>query len=291
MPLASRVSAWHTPAGYKGPVEVEELLAGWEPEAAVALLDASGAQATVRRWGPTDRVVPLASVTKPLVALGCWIAVEERVWDLDDPAGPDGSTLRHLLAHASGLPMEGADPISAPGTRRIYSNTGFDVLAAELEQRSGMTWQQYVTEAVVEPLGMASTRLGASAAKDAESNVEDLLRFLGELAAPTLLHDSTVDTATDVHFPELDGVVPGFGQQRPCPWGLGVEIKGAKHPHWTPTGASAGTFGHFGAAGTFVWFDPVRRVGAVGLGARAFGPWAADLWPVLGDALLGLGGA
>ncbi len=270
-------------------MEIDDLLEQWEPGAAVALFDASDPSPTVRRWGPTDRVVPLASVTKPLVALGCWIAAEEGVWDWADPAGPEGATVRHLLAHASGLPMEGDEPIAAPGARRIYSNTGFDRLAAELERRSGIGWQQYVTEAVLQPLGMASTRFGDSAAKDAESHVEDLLRFVGELAAPTLLHPSTLATAVEVHFPELDGVVPGFGQQRPCPWGLGVEIKGAKHPHWTPTGASARTFGHFGAAGTFLWFDPDRRVGAIGLGARAFGPWAADLWPLLGDALLRLG--
>jgi CubicO group peptidase (beta-lactamase class C family) len=265
---------------------VAELLGAWSPDAALARLDASGAEMAVERWGPTDLPVPLASVTKPVVALACWIALEEGSWSLTEPAGPAGSTVEHLLCHASGLPFDGADPIAAPGVRRIYSNTGFEQLTDHLEARTGIPWARYVTDAVLEPLGMADTRLGPSSAKDATSTVEDLLRLVGELAAPRLVHPPTLSDATTPHLADLDGVVPGFGTQRPCPWGLGVEIKGTKQPHWTPTRASVRTFGHFGAAGTFVWFDPDSRLGAVGLGTRDFGPWAADLWPVLGDALL-----
>ena len=54
--------------------------------------------------------------------------------DLDEPAGPPGATVRHLLAHASGLPFEGAAPIARPGTRRIYSNEAFRVLAERLSR-------------------------------------------------------------------------------------------------------------------------------------------------------------
>jgi CubicO group peptidase (beta-lactamase class C family) len=48
-----------------------------------------------------------ASVTKPVAALAVMVAVEEGVVDLDEAAGPPGSTVRHLLAHASGLPFDG----------------------------------------------------------------------------------------------------------------------------------------------------------------------------------------
>ena len=51
--------------------------------------------------------VRLASVSKPVTALATLVAAEEGVVDLDEPAGPPGSTVRHLLAHASGLPFEG----------------------------------------------------------------------------------------------------------------------------------------------------------------------------------------
>ena len=52
--------------------------------------------------GDVHRVFELASVTKPIVAYGVLVAVEEGVFDLDTPLGPAGSTVRHLLAHASG---------------------------------------------------------------------------------------------------------------------------------------------------------------------------------------------
>ncbi len=57
----------------------------------------------VRTLGDTSRVYSIASVTKPVVAYGIMLAVEEGAVELDQPAGPSGSTLRHLLAHASGV--------------------------------------------------------------------------------------------------------------------------------------------------------------------------------------------
>src|SRR5690606_16965704 len=50
--------------------------------------------------GDESRVYRLASVTKPLVAVAALLAVEEEAITLDEPAGPEGSTVRHLLAHA-----------------------------------------------------------------------------------------------------------------------------------------------------------------------------------------------
>src|SRR5438876_3875333 len=79
--------------------------------------------------GPRDRVFRWASVTKLVTALAALVAAEEGVIDLDEPAGPEGSTVRHLLAHASGLPFEEGPPLSRPGVRRIYSNAGFEALA------------------------------------------------------------------------------------------------------------------------------------------------------------------
>ena len=79
--------------------------------------------------GDTERVFELASVTKPMVARAAQVAIEEGVVDLDTPAGPPGSTIRHLLAHASGLAMHSDRVLAKPGTRRMYSNYGFTVLA------------------------------------------------------------------------------------------------------------------------------------------------------------------
>ena len=45
----------------------------------------------------------------------------------------------------------------------------------------------------------------------------------------------------------------------PNDWGLGVELRDAKSPHWTGTRNSSRTFGHFGGSGTFLWVDPEAR--------------------------------
>ena len=88
------------------------------------------------------------------------VAVEEGTIGLDDPVGQPGCTLRHLLAHAGGYPTNGGDPITKPGRRRIYSNSGIELAAAAIEQRSGMPFATYLTDAVLAPLGMTSTRAG-----------------------------------------------------------------------------------------------------------------------------------
>lgn len=262
-----------------------DAVAGWPVgTAAVGVVGPSGVLA---RTGPSERSFRLASVTKLLTALATLVAVEEQTLGLDDPAGPRGATVRHLLAHASGLPFEGAEPVSAPGTRRIYSNTGFEVLAATVSERAGVDFEEYVREAVLGPVAMEGTTLaGSAAAGTTESSLSDLLALAAELLAPTIVAPSTLDAATEVAFPGLDGVLPGFGRQSPNDWGLGLEVRGTKSPHWTGTRNSSATFGHFGAAGTFVWVDPAVRLACVGLTDREFGPWAVQAWPRLADAVL-----
>ncbi len=250
---------------------------------AVGATDAAG---TLAVSGPTDRVLPLASVTKLLVSMACWVALEEETLHLDEPAGPPGSTVRHLLAHASGLAPDDARVLAAPGTRRIYSNAGFEVLAAHLEAASGLTVATYLTEAVLDPLGCRDLRLEGSPAHAGRGTVHDLLTIGRELLAPRLVHHSTWRAATAPQFPDLAGVLPGFGHHDPNPWGLGVEVRGEKTPHWTGRRNSPATFGHFGRSGSFLWVDPVAGLAVAGLGDLPFGPWAAIAWPQLSDAVL-----
>jgi CubicO group peptidase (beta-lactamase class C family) len=253
-----------------------DALASWPVErVAAAVVDRDGG---VDTKGDTAWRTRIASVTKPLVALACLVAVEEGTLDLEAPAGPPGSTVRHLVAHASGLPFEGTAPVSPPGRRRIYSNAGFDVLGDTLAAAAGMSAATYFREAVAEPLGMGRTELRGSAAKDAWSTVADLVRFVAELLAPTLVAPATLAEATSEQFPGLAGVVPGLGSFDRNPWGLGFEIKGAKSPHWMAPDGSPRTFGHFGGAGTFLWVDPDAGVAAVVLTNREFGDWAPPLW-------------
>lgn len=276
-------------------MEALRQVADWPvPHAAVVVLARSGAPAGdqgggVRRVGATGDTgarFRLASVTKLLSAYAALIAVEEGAFSLDDPAGPPGSTVRHLLAHASGLAFTGSRTLARPGTRRIYSNTGIEELGRVLETATGISFADYLAEAVFTPLGMGSATLESSPAYGVVASADDLAAFAAELLAPALLAPETFAAATSVVFPGLTGVLPGFGMQRPNDWGLGFELRDHKSPHWTGTANSPATFGHFGRSGTFLWVDPVAGAACVCLTDREFGDWAVAAWPALSDAVL-----
>ncbi|HEY5856078.1 MAG TPA: serine hydrolase domain-containing protein [Aldersonia sp.] len=236
--------------------------------------------------GDGARVFALASVTKLLVAYGVLVAVEEGAVELDQPAGPPGSTVRHLLAHASGLAFGERTVAAEPGAKRIYSSAGYEVLAEFVAEHTGFDFADYLREGVFEPLGMSRSALTGPAGHGAESTVDDLERFAAELLAPTLLAPSTVAEATTVQFPGLAGLLPGYGSQRPNDWGLGFEIRDGKSPHWTGDTNSAATFGHFGQSGTFLWVDPALQVACVALTDRDFGDWAKPLWREFSDSVV-----
>lgn len=262
-----------------------DLLDTWPvPHAAAAVLGAEGA--TLDSRGEPQRIFPLASVTKLLSAYAFLVALEEEALSLDQPAGPAGSTVHHLLAHTGGYDFSSETVRAEPGTRRIYSNTGFNVLGETLETEAGIPFATYLFEAVLQPLGMTKTTLDGSPAADATSSLHDLSLFAAELQRPTLLSETTMDQATTVQFPGIDGILPGYGRQKPNDWGLGFEIRDHKIPHWTGTKNSARTFGHFGQSGTFLWVDPFNGLACVALTDRDFGPWAIDAWTPFNDAVL-----
>ncbi len=256
------------------------------PAAAAAVVNGTGVLAA---HGDLDARFRLASVTKPLVARAAQVAVEEGAIELDTPAGPPGSTVRHLLAHASGLAMLQDKVLAKPGSRRIYSNVGFAVLGQTIETAAGIEFGAYLGEAVLEPLGMTATTLdggAAAAGYGASSTVTDLIEFAGDLLRPKTVSAPMHADATSTQFPGLDGVLPGYGPQRPNDWGLGFELRAHKSPHWTGAANSAATFGHFGQAGTFIWADPVAGLALVVLTNRDFGEWAHLLWPAISDGVL-----
>ena len=261
-----------------------ERVRGWGADhAAVAVIGADGIVASV---GDTARHAEWASVTKLVTAYAVLRGVERGEIALDEPFGPAGATVRHLLAHASGLGPKGSTPMSAPERTRIYSNAGYDLLGELLAERSGQPIATVLERDVLEPLGMSGTRLNGRPSVGLRGPLDDLGRFCRELLRPSLTSPATLAAATTVAFPGLAGVLPGLGRFDPLDWGLGFELRSGKDPHWTGTRNSPATFGHFGGSGTFLWVDPIPDLALACLTDRPFGPWALDAWPALSDAVL-----
>jgi CubicO group peptidase (beta-lactamase class C family) len=268
--------------------DLSALLADWPVErVAAGVTDGTGTRAVA---GDPGWRVRTASVSKLLVGLAALVAVEEGAVELDEPAGPPGATVAHLLAHTSGLAFDQDRALARPGARRIYSNVGIERFATHLAARTGIGFEDYLHQAVLAPLGMADTALAGSPAHDIVSTVADLLRFGRELLRPTLVAPATLVDATRAHFPELAGVLPGIGRFDPNPWGLTFELRDGKDPHWTGRHNSPRTFGHFGGSGTFLWVDPEAGLGCVALTRREFGRWALAAWPPFSDAVLAVVG-
>jgi CubicO group peptidase (beta-lactamase class C family) len=286
------------------------ILAGVEswpvPHATACVVSARQGEAEVVAFhGDLDHPYRLASITKMVSAYAILVAVEEAVVDLDAAidlaaisssesgslTGADHSpvTLRHLLSHAAGFPFEGLQPVAPVGTSRIYSNTGIELAAQWLEIQSGITFSEYLTEAVLDPLAMTSSQFSGSAAHGLTSSTRDLSRFAAELLTPRLISPTTLNEAIRTQYPDLDGIVPGMGRYTPCPWGLGMEIAGDKSPHWMGRERSQSTFGHFGGAGTMMWVDPEARISLIALTDQSFDQWAATAtrqWAHLSDLVL-----
>ena len=269
------------------------------PNGAAAIVTANnGAHPAVfASIGESSRQFRLASLSKTITGLTALIAAEEGSVSLDEPIDHqassvtihDGTTLRHLLAHASGLPFDGATPIAGLGRRRIYSNTGIELAAELITATTGIPFDEYLREAIFEPLGMSATELRGSPAFAMWSTLDDMTLLLGELIQPRLISPATHNDFIAEQFVGISGTIPGLGRFDPCPWGLGTELRGTKHPHWTGLRNSPSTFGHFGGAGTMMWVDPTIRSGLVALTDRQFDEWgdeAIALWSELSDAAI-----
>jgi CubicO group peptidase (beta-lactamase class C family) len=266
-------------------VSALKLVAGWP--APLASAGVTDARATIATTGDVDHRHEWASVTKLITALCVLRLCDSGVLTLDEPAGPPGSTVRHLLAHTSGLGFDaGAVTLSQPGRRRVYSNTGFDLLGNIVAERSSMTFADYAVHAVFAPLAMSGSVIEGTPSAGGVGPLTDLLRLGRELLAPTLVSPALMASATTVAFPGLAGVLPGLGRFETNDWGLGFEIRDGKSPHWTGHTNSGSTFGHFGQTGSFVWVDPPHGLACVALTSVTFGPWAKAAWPAFSDAVI-----
>jgi CubicO group peptidase (beta-lactamase class C family) len=127
----------------------------------------------------------IGSVTKPFTATGIMLLVEAGRLSVGDSLGglldhvpPDkrGITVHQLLTHTSGIGTgsvaDGITDRSAalrailakrlvapPGSRYEYSNEAYSLLAALLEIRSGMSYEQFVRERLFAPAQMRESGL------------------------------------------------------------------------------------------------------------------------------------
>lgn len=252
-------------------------------------LAVSNDQEVLSTAGDVDQVFEWKSVTKPLSALAILIAIDQGSLALDQVVPLDVSedeiTVKHLLAHVSGLSFDRGGRVNPVGERRIYSNWGFEELAEFVGTELNRPFDAWVRESVLEPLELDSV-IFTNAAHGARGNVLDVLGLGLELAEPTLLSHALWESATTVQFPGLSGLLPGYGPQTQNDWGLGLEIKDSKTPHWTGSSNSSQTFGHFGASGSFLWVDPHHHLVAAFLGARPFGSTHLTWWPSLNDQII-----
>lgn len=137
-----------------------------------------------------DTVFRLASITKEFTAAALLHLQEEGELSLDDrigdylpnyPAAGQRITIRDLLSHTSGLSDVAVIPIFEeggvgytreriidlvasqpldfePGTGHSYSNVGFIIAGMVIEEATGTTYGDYVTDEILEPLGLEQTR-------------------------------------------------------------------------------------------------------------------------------------
>ena len=129
------------------------------------------------------------SLTKPVMATALMRFVEAGAIGLDDPVNAHLGevrlanswdderpvTIRQLLTHTSGLgvsmgsrsTISVADEVSQlsteaePGSRLVYANGGYDTLGCVLAHLAGVPWDEAVTAAVLVPLAMTASAIGA----------------------------------------------------------------------------------------------------------------------------------
>jgi beta-lactamase class C len=280
-----------------------------------------------------DTLFPIASASKLAAGIAALGLVERGLLALDAPlaeylpraaAARDGVTIRRLLSHTSGLPIDVGPrvayrhglawpeiaaacletPLDAPpGTRVQYSNVAYGLLGIVAEQVSGTDYRTLVRSTVFAPLGIEAymaelppRHQAVIGDVDSVHAGTDLAPFNSDFSRRVLLPWSQVtttadgllalldvyagarpdvlrpETVADARADQTEGLAGGYGTEDPfigfnrsrsiawahCPWGLAVELRGAKRPHWTPPAASPGSFGQIGSSGCLAWCDPER---------------------------------
>ena len=233
--------------------------------------------------GMRSRVFRWASITKPVTALAALVAAEEGTIDLDEPAGPPGSTIRHLLSHASGLPVQRGPADREAGTRRIYSNAGIEVAAERIAAHAEMPFSEYLSKAVLKPLGMRPSC--AARRRGLHGTLDDLAALVRELFAPTLV----APRPSPRRRASSSRASPASSRSRPLrPQRLGTRLR-AEGREAAALLRDADLTAHLRPLGWkrhVLLGRPGAEPGARALTDLEFGDWAKEAWPVFSDAVV-----
>ncbi|POX56899.1 serine hydrolase [Streptomyces sp. Ru71] len=239
-----------------------------------------GSRTSVEGHGPDENVqYRIGSITKTFTAVLVLRLRDEGLLDLGDPlekhlpgTGAGEATIRDLLAHTGGLAAEspapwwertpgtlrpeladvlGEQPFRHPvGQRFHYSNPGFTLLGALVEELRGEAWEDVLRREVLEPLGLHRTDLRPSAPHAggwavhpwADVMLPEPVEDLGRMAPAGQLWSTTGDLARFAAFliqgddrvlsaqslremrtpaapPETANVAEGYA------YGLGLEVR------------------------------------------------------------------
>ena len=234
-----------------------------------------------RRTATSSAPSRWTSVTKLATAVAVLVAAEEGIVDLDEPAGPPGSTLRHLLAHASGLPFEGDAADRAAGRAA-------DLLEHGLRARRGA--RRASAPRCRSPRTSSTCGASRSRARRRRASRRRSRRCSSSRASCSSRRGSRPRRSPrrpPSQFPGLEGVLPGFGRVAAERLGARLRAAGREAPALDGRRATRRRrSGTSAASGTFLWVDPEARLALACLTDLDFGRWAKEAWPRLADAVL-----
>ncbi|MDY2941467.1 MAG: serine hydrolase domain-containing protein [Varibaculum sp.] len=265
---------------------------GFDFPVSCVVLDAHG---YIDHTGDLDEIRPWASVTKIITAICVLQASDAGYFALNDTVATDPTaatsprvSIADLLAHSSGLAPDSPRILAEPGSRRIYSSYGYNLLGTYFATKVGINIDRWGANYLLPDLDMETTLLDGSPASAARGSTRDMAALAGSLLRAEVLPTALDSALTAPHCPGIPGVLPGYGRQSDNSWGMGCEIRAEKQPHWTAPSATPATFGHYGMSGSFLWVDREADRAAVFTGKQPFSSTHIAAWSKLNEQLLAL---
>lgn len=143
---------------------------------------------------------------------------------LSDPFATEHSTALDFALHRSGLPRHDLiwiyqpdlDPEAVIGAAEhldlvtgfrngfIYNNFGYMILAQMIQKASGSSWQEAVTERILQPLGMNSTTLSTAAMQATDDYAHGYAAIDGRVERIPIEKFGTGDAAGSIHSNAVD---------------------------------------------------------------------------------------